>query len=275
MQKHKIFFTIMMLVSFSISANGFVLPFYNFNRAPSIKYPFQTIKEKNTLYKIKLSELEKGNIQVGVEYLAHPDYFYKNHPFSDLDLYGIKNIKDHVVMVGKLAFIVNQPIDTFNEALTINEKYIRHTISGVVKVAKDKNFKNKIKIFKSGKKFIFKYNINFDLQSEFQDKIQFLKNAAALQIISNLDFDLGDPDKIEFQEISEFSGSFQYTSNFNRFHEFEKNKTLIVSYQLIAIKKSFAHRIDSIPFKKARKVFPSEYISGAEFLAQQMKTYQY
>ena len=199
-----------------------------------------SVEQKNITFSIDTKALMKGEIHYALDVLSMKKFNKKYDELHSLDSLGILQEPNIKVVISKSAYIVEKPVGFFDHLNTIDEKFIHHVL-GKQKI--NKISENNFKIMVPGSEgYSYKMQTYFD-----SDDISTLPNSKAVRAVTqakNLDVISQSASSITYKEITHFSKYFVGGIQISSHIPINENKTLILNYSLIAVKKDYSLRED-------------------------------
>jgi hypothetical protein len=194
------------------------------------------LEQKDINFTADTKALMKGDVFYALDTLT-PRNFNKKYPdLHDLDSLAILQEPNVRIVISKSAFIVEKPVGFFDHLNTIDEKFIDHVL-GEQKIKKLSE--NSFMVSVPGENsYWYKMKTYFD-----SDDISTLPNSKVIRAVTQakkLDVISQSASSTTYRELTDFSkyfiGGIQVTS----YIPLKENKTLVLNYSLLAVKKYYA-----------------------------------
>ncbi len=206
------------------------------NLLVSIPTYAKAIEMGDVKFKVDTEALYKGDVHFALD-LQTPDKFHNNYPdLYDLDSLAFMQEPNVQMVISKTTYIVNKPAGFFDHLNTSDERFVKHLLKGqeVRKIA-DHHFKVKV----SGD-FSHEYKIKTFFDS---DDISTLPNSKVIRAVTQakrLDVIAQSAASTTYRELTQFSKYFVGGIQVNTYIPLKENKTLVINYSLMAVKKYYA-----------------------------------
>ena len=221
-----------------------MLPFYKFfffstiHLIISASIYAKPIEQKDVDFPIKSQKLLKGEIHYFFEIIS-PKELAQHYPevfqLDSLSLIKEKNIK---MVVNKSVYIVNKPVGFFDDQQLSDEKYVAHVLGEQV-VKKTGPASYKVTVPGEGG-FSYKMHSYFDA-----DDISTLPSSKVTRAVTSareLDVISKSASTVMLTEKTNFTKYTEGGVSISSYIPMKENKTLIITYNLWAVKKPFAIR---------------------------------
>ncbi|MFP5385855.1 MAG: hypothetical protein ACLGHN_07225 [Bacteriovoracia bacterium] len=198
----------------------------------------RTVEHKTVDFPVKAEALLNGEIHYFFAILS-PRKLAVQYPIVfELDSLSLLQENDVMMVVTKTVNLVNKPIGFFEEKQLLDEKYFSH-IMGDQKIKKLSLDSYQIEV--PGKE-----SYTYKIQSFFDsDDISTLPNSRIIRAVSaakKLDVISQSASTIMFTEKTNFTKYTHGGVTVSSFIPMKENKTLVISYNLWAVKKKFANK---------------------------------
>jgi hypothetical protein len=194
------------------------------------------VEQKDIKFMADTKSLMKGDVYYALETLS-PQKFHKKYPdLNDLDSLSILQEPNVKMVISKSAFIVEKPVGFFDHLNTTDEKFIDHVLgSQKIKKTSDNHFKVTVP-GETG--YSYKLATYFD-----SDDISTLPNSKIVRAVTQarkLDVISQSASSTTYRELTHFSKYFVGGIQVSSYIPLKENKTLVLNYSLVAVKKHYA-----------------------------------
>lgn len=205
------------------------------------------VEQKDIKFMADTESLMKGDVYYALDTLS-PKKFNKKYPdLHDLDSLAILQEPNVKMVISKSAFIVEKPVGFFDHLNTTDEKFIDHVL-GQQKIKKISE--NNFKVSVPGET-----GYNYNMQTFFDsDDISTLPNSKVVRAVTQarkLDVISQSASSTTYRELTKFSKYFVGGIQVSSYIPLKENKTLVLNYSLVAVKKYYA--LDKV-LKRSLKV---------------------
>ncbi|MBA2406143.1 MAG: hypothetical protein H0V66_15315, partial [Bdellovibrionales bacterium] len=194
------------------------------------------VEQKNINFVANTEALIKGEVHYALDVVSKQKFHKKYADLYDLDSLAFMNEPDVRMVISKSAFIVEKPVGFFDHLNTVDEKFIDHVL-GEQKVKK--LGENEFRVNVPGNSgYAYKMKTFFD-----SDDISTLPNSKAIRAVTQakkLDVIAQSASSITYKELTTFSKYFVGGVQVSTYIPLKENKTLVLNYSLLAVKKYYA-----------------------------------
>jgi hypothetical protein len=206
------------------------------NMLLSIPTYAKALQQSEMKFKVSTEELMKGDLFYFFDVLT-PRQLVERYPeFYDLDSLGFLQEPNVMVVVSKASYVVNKPSGFFDNEKMIDEKYIAH-LMGEQKIKKLSQHAYKVMVPGEG-------SHSYTMKTFFDsDDMTTLPNSRVTQAVTaakKLDIISQSSSSTVFREYSEYSKFGVGGVSFDSFIPLKEDKTIVINYKLMAVKKPFA-----------------------------------
>jgi hypothetical protein len=209
---------------------------FTINLLISVPLYAKAIEEKKIDFQVKPEELMKGDIHYFFEILS-PTKLALNYPsIFELDSLSLVQESNVMMVVSKSEMIVNKPSGFFDDKQMLEDKYVDH-IMGEQKVKRLNTDSFRITVPGDGG-FTYKMQSFFDA-----DDVSTLPNSKVIRAVTaakKLDVISQSASSIMFTEKTNYSKYSEGGVSVSSFIPMKENKTLVITYNVYAVKKQFA-----------------------------------
>jgi hypothetical protein len=196
----------------------------------------KAIDQKKVDFPVKPEELMKGDIHYFFEILS-PNKLALSHPeIFELDSLSLIQESNVMMVVTKSVMIVNKPVGFFDDKQMLEDKYVAH-IMGDQKVKRLNTDAFKVTVPGEG-------GYSYKMQSFFDaDDVTTLPNSKVVRAVTaakKLDVIALGASTIQFTEKTNYTKYTEGGVSVSSFIPMKENKTLVISYNVYAVKKAFA-----------------------------------
>ena len=194
------------------------------------------IEQSDVKFKVDTEALYKGDIHFALD-LQTPEKFHNKYPdLYDLDSLAFLQEPNVQMVISKTAYIVNKPAGFFDHLNTSDERFVKHILQGQeIKKITDNHFKINVP-----GEFSHQYKIKTFFDS---DDISTLPNSKVIRAVTQakcLDVISRSAASTTYRELTHFSKYFIGGIQVNSYIPLKEDKTLVINYSLMAVKKYYA-----------------------------------
>lgn len=233
---------------------------FSLNLIISVPIYAKTVEQKNLNFPIQTEKLLAGEIHYFFEILSPRSLSVKYADVFELDALSLIQENNVMMVMNKSVSIVDKPVGFFDDKQMSDEKYLSH-IMGEQKISKLAPASFKVNIpGETG--YSYKMNSFFDA-----DDVSTLPNSKVIRAVSaakKLDVISQSASTIMFVEKTNFTKYTEGGVSVSSFIPMKENKTLIITYNLWAVKKPFV-----LP-----KVLKSNFLSEIEAVKELTNNYK-
>jgi len=198
------------------------------------------VEQKDIKFTTSTEALLKGDVYYAVDVLS-PSKFHEKYPeLYDLDSLAFLQEPNVEMVISKTAYIVEKPAGFFDHLNASDENFIHHLL-GEQKIKKLSE--NKFKISVPGANgYSYKMDTYFD-----SDDISTLPNSKVVRAVNQakkLDVIAQSASSTSYKELTHFSQYFSGGVQISSHIPIKENKTLVLNYSLVAVKKEHANEKD-------------------------------
>jgi hypothetical protein len=206
------------------------------NLLVSIPTYAKAIEMGDVKFKVDTEALYKGDVHFALD-LQTPDKFHNKYPdLYDLDSLAFMQEPNVQMIISKTTYIVNKPAGFFDHLNTSDERFVKHLLNGQeVRKITDHHFNVKVL---GGFSHEYKIKTFFD-----SDDICTLPNSKVIRAVTqakSLDVIAQSAASTTYRELTQFSKYFVGGIQVSTFIPLKENKTLVINYSLMAVKKYYA-----------------------------------
>lgn len=213
-----------------------ILTIFVLNMLVSIPTYAKAIEMSNVKFKVDTEALYKGDVHFALD-IQTPEKFHHNYPdLYDLDSLAFMQEPNVQMVISKTTYIVNKPAGFFDHLNTSDERYVKHLLKGQ-EVKKIENHHFKVSV---DGEFSHKYKIKTFFDS---DDISTLPNSKVIRAVTQakrLDVIAQSSASTTYRELTQFTKYFVGGVQVNSYIPLKENKTLVINYSLMAVKKYYA-----------------------------------
>jgi hypothetical protein len=193
-------------------------------------------------FQIDMNTLDKGNIQIGLDYDI-TNSFFSNHPvLEELDIFNLSKIPYSRTLAAKGAFIVKKDISEFSQKKmqtleAMNDISQNVTTSGLQRIDSEK-----ITFFLNKRIMVYGLKSNVDFYYHDIRLGQKPIFSPIEKVISNMP-DSFQPDIVTVQKTYNFSNFFNLASNICYYKSLAPKKTLITCYTTSSVTETSARTL--------------------------------
>ncbi len=220
----------------------------------------KTVEQKNINFTIQTNELLKGEVHYYFEILSPRTLSVKHADVFDLDALSLVQETDVMMVLNKSVTIIDKPVGFFDDKQMTDEKFLTH-ILGEQKIKKLGPSSYSVSV-PGETSYSYKMNSFFDA-----DDVSTLPNSKVIRAVSaakKLDVIAQSASTIMFVEKTNFTKYTEGGVSVSSFIPMKENKTLIITYNLWAIKKPFV----------VQKVLKENFLSEIEAVKELMNNYK-
>lgn len=233
---------------------------FSLNLIISVPIYAKTVEQKNINFPIKTEDLLKGEVHYFFEILSPRKLAVKYAEAFELDALSLIQENNIMMVMNKSVTIIDKPVGFFDDKQMSDEKFLAH-ILGEQKIKKLGPSSYKV-IVPGEAGYSYKMNSFFDA-----DDVSTLPNSKVIRAVSaakKLDVISQSASTIMFVEKTNFTKYTEGGVSVSSFIPMKENKTLIITYNLWAIKKPFV----------LEKVLKSNFLSEIEAVKELMNSYK-
>ncbi len=220
----------------------------------------KTVEQKNINFPIQTAELLKGDVHYYFEILSPRTLSVKHAEVFELDALSLIQENNVMMILSKSVSIIDKPVGFFDDKQMSDEKFLAH-ILGEQKLKKLGPASYSVSVpGESG--YSYKMNSFFDA-----DDVSTLPNSKVIRAVSaakKLDVISQSASTIMFVEKTNFTKYTEGGVSVSSFIPMKENKTLIITYNLWAIKKQFV----------SPKVLKGNFLSEIEAVKELMNNFK-
>ncbi len=233
---------------------------FSLNLIISVPIYAKTVEQNNIHFPIKTEDLLKGEVHYFFEILSPRKLSVKYADVFELDALSLIQETNVMMLMNKSVSIIDKPVGFFDDQQMSDEKFLAH-IQGEQKIKKLGPSSYKVTVpGESG--YSYKMNSFFDA-----DDVSTLPNSKVIRAVSaakKLDVISQSASTIMFVEKTHFTKYTEGGVSVSSFIPMKENKTLIITYNLWAIKKPFV----------VQKVLKENFLSEIEAVKELMNNYK-
>lgn len=196
------------------------------------------VEQKTINFPVKAEELLKGDVHYFFTMLSPRQLAVQYPELFNLDSLSLIQESDVEMMVSKTVYLVSKPVGFFDDKQLLDEKYVSH-IMGEQKIKKLSPDTFRVTI--PGEE-----NFSYTMKSFIDaDDVSTLPNSKIISGVSaakNLDVISKGASTIMFSEKTNFTKNVEGGVSVSSFIPMNERKTLIITYNLWAVKKPADHR---------------------------------
>lgn len=209
---------------------------FTINLLISVPIYAKTVEQKKVDFQVKSEELMKGDIHYFFEVLT-PNKLALSHPeIFELDSLSLVQESNVMMLVTKSVMIVNKPVGFFDDKQMLEDRYVSH-ILGDQKVKRLNTDSFRVTVPGEG-------GYSYKMQSFFDaDDVSTLPNSKVTRAVTaakKLDVIAQGASTIMLTEKTNYSKYTEGGVSVSSFIPMKENKTLVISYNVYAVKKAFA-----------------------------------
>jgi hypothetical protein len=212
------------------------------------------VEQSSLNFPVKSEALLKGEIHYYYSVLSPRELSTKQPEVFGLDSLSLLQESDVKIIISKSVAIVNKPVGFFDDKQLVDESYVSH-IMGDQKIKK--LGPDTFKVIVPGEE-----GFNYKMQSFFDaDDVSTLPNSRVIRAVTSakkLDVISQSASTIMFTEKTHFSKYTEGGVSVSSFIPMKENKTLVITYNLYAVKNKFADE------KNMKKNFIRETVAVRE-----------
>lgn len=220
----------------------------------------KTVEQKNLNFPIQTAELLKGEVHYYFEILSPRKLATRHADVFELDALSLIQESNVMMLLNKSVSIIDKPVGFFDDKQMSDEKFLDH-ILGEQKIKKLGPASYSVTVpGETG--YSYKMNSFFDA-----DDVSTLPNSKVIRAVSaakKLDVIAQSASTIMFIEKTNFTKYTEGGVSVSSFIPMKENKTLIITYNLWAIKKPFV-----LP-----KVLKANFLTEIEAVKELMNNYK-
>lgn len=209
---------------------------FTINLLASVPLYANVVEQKDLNFPLQTEKLLKGEVHTYFSILSPRKLAVQYPELFNLDSLSLNQEQDVVLVMSKTVSVVSKPVGFFDDKQMVEEKFVAH-IMGEQKVSKLSPDTFKITVPGSD-------SYSYKLQSFFDaDDVSTLPNSKVIRAVTaarNLDVISKSASTIMFSEKTNYSKLVEGGVSVSSFIPLKENKTLIITYNLYAIKKKFA-----------------------------------
>jgi len=194
------------------------------------------VEQKDIKFMADTEALMKGDVYVAMDVLSRKKFSKKYPDLYHLDSLGFRKEPNVRLVISKTAYIVNKPVGFFDHLNTSDVKFLSH-IFGEQKL--NQLSENNFKISAPGQSgYDYKMKTFFD-----SDDISTLPNSKVIRAVTQarkMDVISQSASSTTYRELTNFSKYFKGGVQVSSYISLKENKTLVLNYSLIAVKKYYA-----------------------------------
>lgn len=209
---------------------------FTLNLLLSVPLYAKVVEQKDLSFPIQPEKLLSGEIHTYFSILSPRKLAVQYPELFNLDSLSLNQEDGVVLVVSKSVSVVSKPVGFFDDKQMVEEKYVSH-ILGEQKVAKLSPDSFKVTVPGSA-------SYTYKMQSFFDaDDVSTLPNSKVIRAVTaarNLDVISKSASTIMFSEKTNYSKYVEGGVTVSSFIPLKETKTMIITYNLYAIKKKFA-----------------------------------
>lgn len=213
-----------------------LLLIFTINLIISVPLYARIVEQKELNFKIDSESLLKGDIHYFFSIMSPREFAARFADVYELDSLALNQETGVMMVLNKSVVIVNKPVGFFDDKQMSDEKYVAH-ISGEQKVKKTGPETFKVTVpGETG--YNYKMQLFFDA-----DDVSTLPNSKVIRAVSaakKLDVISQSASTIMFAEKTNYSKYTEAGVTVSSFIPMKENQTLIITYNLYAVKNKFA-----------------------------------
>lgn len=233
---------------------------FTLNLLVSVPLYAKVVEQKVLNFPIQTERLLSGEVHTYFTILSPRKLAVQYPELFNLDSLSLNQEEGVVLVISKSVSVVSKPVGFFDDKQMVEEKYVSH-ILGEQKVSKLSPDTFKITVPGSD-------SYSYKLQSFFDaDDVSTLPNSKVIRAVTaarNLDVISKSASTIMFSEKTNYSKLVEGGVSVSSFIPLKENKTLIISYNLYAIKRKFA----------LQKVLHQSFLNEAEAVKDLVESYK-
>jgi hypothetical protein len=208
---------------------------FTINLIISVPLYAQAVEKKALNFDIQAEGLLKGEIHYYHETITPRKLAIKYPEMFDLDALSLTQESNVMMVVTKSVSIANRPVGFFDDSQMNEEKFVAH-ILGEQKVKKTGPDIFRVTVPSSG----LKYRMQTYFDSDDISTLPNSKVTRAVTAAKKLDVISQSASTIMFTEKTSFSKYAEGGVSVSSFIPLKENKTIVITYNLTAVKKKFA-----------------------------------
>lgn len=220
----------------------------------------KTVEQKNINFTIQTEQLLKGEVHYFFEILSPRSLAVKYADVFELDALSLIQENNVMMVMNKSVTIIDKPVGFFDDKQMSDEKFLAH-ILGEQKIKKLAPASYQVTV-PGDAGYRYKMNSFFDA-----DDVSTLPNSKVIRAVSaakKLDIISQSASTIMFVEKTNFTKYTEGGVSVSSFIPMRENKTLIITYNLWAIKKPFV----------LEKVLKSNFLTEIDAVKELMNNYK-
>jgi len=219
----------------------------------------KVIEKKNLKFNVIGSDLVKGDIHFSFSLMEPKTFKKKYRQIKDLDSLEVRKEPNVKIMLTKAAFIVKTPIGFFDHEHMKNLTFIKYIHEGEeVSEVSDSQFNIRVP-----GEHPYSYTLKTYFDSDDISSLPTSKAVRAMTAAKKIDVITQSSNSMVFSEMSNFTTFALGGSSVTTYMSLKENSTLILHYELIGIRTSFADR----------KVLRQEYQRHIQQLQKAINSY--
>lgn len=209
---------------------------FTLNLLVSVPLYANVVEQKELNFPIQTEKLLKGEVHTYFSILSPRKLAVQYPELFNLDSLSLNQEEGVVLVINKSVSVVSKPVGFFDDKQMVEEKYVSH-VMGEQKVSKLSPDTFKVTVPGSD-------SYSYKIQSFFDaDDVSTLPNSKVIRAVTaarNLDVISKSASTIMFSEKTNYSKLVEGGVSVSSFIPLKENKTLIITYNLYAIKRKFA-----------------------------------
>lgn len=209
---------------------------FTLNLLVSVPLYANVVEQKELNFPIQTEKLLKGEVHTYFSILSPRKLAVQYPELFNLDSLSLNQETGVVLVINKSVSVVSKPVGFFDDKQMVEEKYVAHVL-GEQKVSKLSTDSFKVTVPGSD-------SYSYKLQSFFDaDDVSTLPNSKVIRAVTaarNLDVISKSASTIMFSEKTNYTKLVDGGVSVSSFIPLKENKTMIITYNLYAIKKKFA-----------------------------------
>jgi hypothetical protein len=207
---------------------------FTINLMISVPIYAKAIEQKNVDFQVKPDALLKGDVHYFFEMIS-PNKLALSHPeIFELDSLSLVQESNVMMVVNKSVMVVNKPVGFFDDKQLLEDKYVNH-IMGEQKVKR---------LNTDAFRVTGEDGYSYKMQSFFDaDDVSTLPNSKVIRAVTaakKLDVISQSASTIMFTEKTNYTKYVEGGVSVSSFIPMKENKTLVITYNVYAVKKAFA-----------------------------------
>lgn len=188
-------------------------------------------EKKELNFTVDSEALLKGGLDYSFTVVS-PATIYRDYPgFEELDSQGLLKKKGSTILLSKFAFVAHRPVGFFDDQID-NQVFLTQLL-GNVRLQRLGEGKFKVQIKNDPTNYVLQNYVDSDDIST----VSHPRVAKAILAVKRLDVLAQSASFLIFQEMTRFSVGMQGAVQVSAYIPLKENRTLIVGYRLVSVKK--------------------------------------